>query len=158
MKKQLLIFPLLGLGFLLMSCHSMPVATPDPFYQNSRVEFRNLIMPNSSSVKQVSIFKNKQRRLQQVAFNRQIGTSGYGASLDDGFNGVSEPVNLPVQQAMANLPSVHPATSVGAAPVVAPNTTPPPNLAAPGTTYIPLTFPVPPPKAMMQQFHMQVGQ
>jgi hypothetical protein len=24
--------------------------------------------------------------------------------------------------------------------------------------YVPLTFPIPPPKSMMQQFHMQVGQ
>jgi hypothetical protein len=116
--------------------------TPENFIGNPRIVFRDITIPSHKVV----------RRSQKKFVAKSI-KENYGTSINDNFNNISHStVQNDIVLAQSSAPL---------AVREVPKSTPQPASqvsASQETTYVPLTFPIPPPKDMMQKFHMQVGQ
>ncbi len=151
------IFFLSGCASYHSNCDSKPVYLPVPFWNNPRICFRDISCDSP-------VQTMRSRKCGRTTFNQDashgMGVSireAYGCSLNDAFNGSAPPkvVLTTPKRLCAPTPLPCPCKVDSIAPVHTENVvqTPLPQ----GTTYVPLTFPIPPPDAMVKQFHMKVG-
>jgi len=143
MKKKIIV---IYLCMNLMACATTPAPsldkitfTPENFSNNSRIVFRDMTVsadPTKKIIKKTCISPSIKDQ--------------YGASINDSFNHVSHVTRTNFSSPLENeKPLLHTEPSAQKTSQIK---------FSEGTTYVPLTFPVPPPKDMMQKFHMQVGQ
>ncbi len=175
-----------SIGCFFNNSHNQNTYSPDPFWNNPRIIFRNVLVPvngyhspininSSSSIRIIhpSRFTMQKISQQNTGILQSIKYS-YGSSVNDSFNGITEPfipaMNIPVISNGINSTSQTtfqpPSQQISSINI---NALPPTHLAQiiqarqqqgnmePGTTNIPLTFPMPPPPAMMKAFHMQIS-
>lgn len=156
--------------------------TYDPFWDNQRIIFRNILVTNeyyntsiNNKASNFALNFPKQRNYQQMVQNRNFIQSvkySYGKSVNDSFNGVTEPfisntINIPniinnlYSSKLLNLSQQSLQTISDTKMNLLPRT----NLAQeiqsqqlvnylPGTTCQPLTIPVPPPPSIMKGLNM----
>lgn len=148
MTKHLILVPLI-IG--LMACASTQSSdlaqrtfSPENFNNNPRIVLRDVTASSSQGYKTNSI-KRVRRELSPNISIRET----YGTSINDSFNGVSHTeVQRDTMQPVSSLAAQSQPLPARPSPVNVPQ----------GTTYVPLTFPIPPPKDMMEKFHMHVGE
>jgi hypothetical protein len=103
--------------------------TPESFSNNPRILFRDV------TVSSYPVEKIKQKNIMFNSIKEQ-----YGTSINDSFNDVSHGKKSDIffekNTVFQKTPQMN---------------------AVDGTTYVPMTFPIPPPKDMIEKFHMQVG-
>lgn len=142
MKKNFIIF---FVCVNLMACATQPTQslekpkfTPESFTNNSRIIFRD-----------VTIASYPIKIIKKTVISHSIAER-YGDSINDSFNNVSHAQKASISSAFENEtpPLSNEYHTQKTSQINLPD----------GTTYVPLTFPVPPPKEMMQKFHMQIGQ
>lgn len=180
MKKLLLLPTFLALTSCgALQCPGQQKYTQDSFWDNPRIIFRNvLVPPNGYSDNEIikpkvtqhkSTFHIRKKKLnrhkQTLSFNNEayITRAQYGSSANNDLNGVTKtyvpPISMqPTLSITKNIQNVGLTRTMPA--IISSNQAKPSEQQADvptGTTYVPLTFPVPPPKSMMQQFHMQIG-
>ncbi len=197
LRKILIIITLVLFMITLSACNSTSQLfyhshgennyTYDPFWNNQRIVFRNVLVSNenynpsirnrSSSNLNLSFFtkqENSQKNIQNKVFIQSVKYT-YGTSVNDSFNGVTEPLALNTISIPAINNSLYslklPVLSQQSLPTISAikmNPLPQTNLAQeiryqqltndpPGTTCQPLTFPIPPPPALIKELNMQTA-